>query len=143
MAEARELDAFGRLSDEIFGSEKVKLRRFVYNELPPDPDNATDADWEKAQQVSYSFDKLAYLVHYKLLSEERAVSLCYTIVVRMWDKLAPYARRGRINRGEDIETGRHSKYFEEFAALAYKHWQAANTGTTPRNPQYFKMTTKS
>jgi len=100
----RSLEVTDRLFEELNSPENIASRRWVYLELPVDPqaglDQLDEAGREQVKRVLNMLDRVAFLAQGELIDEERIMPWINPMIAKSWEKLGPYVRFERQRRGE-------------------------------------------
>ena len=100
----RSLEVTDRLFEELNSPENIASRRWVYLELPVDPqaglDQMDEAGREQVKRVLNMLDRVAFLAQGELIDEERIMPWINPMIAKSWEKLGPYVRFERQRRGE-------------------------------------------
>ena len=119
MTKTRHLEAMLRVYDMIASPEARASRRFIYSELRSAPGRVTAAEREKIEEVSVMLDRVGALVSDGLVPKDLLFASHREMIIRSWEKLAPYVRHNRLHRYPSFAI-----YFEKLADMARNH-QAA------------------
>lgn len=112
----RHLEAMLRVYDMIASPGARASRRFIYSELKSAPGKVTSEEREKIEEVSVMFDRVGALVSAGLVPEDLLFASHREMIIRSWDKLAPYVEYSRLHRYPSFAT-----YFELLASMARNH----------------------
>jgi len=124
LSNARHLDVADRLFQELNSPENVEARRWVYLNLPDDPEQGLvmlkPNGRESVKRVLNSLDRVAFLTQARWIPEETILPWMSLMVVKSWEKLAPYVEYERARRGEP-------DYYQAVSGLARRcqAWRAA------------------
>lgn len=77
-----------------------ELRRFVYVDLPSDPENITSEQLVKAEVVWVTFNELASMVQLNILHKDLIMQMYSDTIVRSWLKLEPHIFKARKDRDD-------------------------------------------
>lgn len=101
---SRYIDVANKLFDELNSPENIEARRWVFQELPADPEQGIktiDADGRKAvKKVLNSLDHVAFLTQAGWIPEELIMPWMYPMISKSWHKLKPYVEYERQRRNE-------------------------------------------
>lgn len=101
---ARYLEVADRLFGELNAPENVAARRWVYQELPPDPEaGLSELEPEGRDHVKRtlnSLDRVAFLTQAGWIPENLVMAWMNPMIVKSWLKLKPYVAHERRTRGE-------------------------------------------
>jgi len=102
---SRSLEVADRLFEELNSPENIAARRYVYLELPADPQvglaQLDEAGREQVKRVLNMLDRISFLALGELIDEERVMPWINPVIAKSWEKLGPYVRYERQRRGED------------------------------------------
>jgi len=124
LTNARHLDVADRLFQELNSPENVDARRWVYLNLPDDPEQGLvmlpPNGRESVKRVLNSLDRVAFLTQARWIPEETILPWMSLMVVKSWEKLGPYVEYERARRGEP-------DYYQAVSGLARRcqEWRAA------------------
>ena len=104
LSSARHLDVADRLFQELNSPENVDARRWVYLNLPDDPEQGLAMlkpnGRQAVKRVLNSMDRVAFLTQARWIPEETILPWMSLMVVKSWEKLGPYVEYERARRGE-------------------------------------------
>ena len=132
LSNARHLDVADRLFQEMNSPENVNARRWVYLNLPDDPEKGlpmlSQNGREAVKRVLNSLDRVAFLTQQRWIPEETILPWMSLMVVKSWVKLGPYVEYERERRGEP-------DYYQAVGELAQRcrNWRAAHISETEVN----------
>jgi len=124
LTNARHLDVADRLFQELNSPENVDARRWVYLNLPDDPEQGLvmlpPNGRESVKRVLNSLDRVAFLTQARWIPEETILPWMSLMVVKSWEKLGPYVEYERVRRGEP-------DYYQAVSGLARRcqEWRAS------------------
>jgi len=124
LSNVRHLDVADRLFQELNSPENVEARRWVYLNLPDDPEQGLvmlkPNGRESVKRVLNSLDRVAFLTQARWIPEETILPWMSLMVVKSWEKLGPYVEYERARRGEP-------DYYQAVSGLARRcqEWRAA------------------
>ena len=132
LSSARHLDVADRLFQELNSPENVNARRWVYLNLPDDPEKGlpmlSQNGRESVKRVLNSLDRVAFLTQERWIPEETILPWMSLMVLKCWEKLGPYVEYERERRGEP-------DYYQTVGELAQRcrNWRAAHISETEVN----------
>jgi hypothetical protein len=101
---ARLLDVADRLFDDLNSEESIEARRWVYRQLPDNPQDGLASLTEEGQRhvkkVLNSLDRIAFMTQQGWIPEETLMPWMNPMVVKIWDKLGPYVEVEQKRRNE-------------------------------------------
>ncbi|MBS1252475.1 MAG: hypothetical protein MAG451_01514 [Anaerolineales bacterium] len=115
LASSRHLEVADRLFDELNSPENIEARRWIFQNLPDDPEEGIRALTPEGQaavkQVLNSLDRVAFLTQPGWIPEEMVMPWMNPMIVKAWAKLEPYV---------DYESRRRREpdYYEHARQLA-------------------------
>ncbi|MGH1363318.1 MAG: DUF4760 domain-containing protein [Calditrichia bacterium] len=110
MKNARYLEAMLRIYDMIGSKEARTDRKYVCNKLPNNPGKLKAKDWEIVNRISTQLDRIANLVHHKLVPEKYLLHTHRHLFIKMWEQLEEHIVYCRCKEGAE----NHVKKFEKF-----------------------------
>lgn len=126
VASSRHMDVSDRLFEELNSAENITARRWVFQNLPADPQEGmrTLAPEGRAavKQVLNSLDHVAFLTQAGWIPDEIIMPWMHPMVAKSWQKLEPYVQYERQRRNEPY----YYQYVERLAARCAA-WQARNS----------------
>ena len=122
---SRYIEVADRLYNELNSQANIDARRWVFNNLPPDPKvglpGMTDEGRDAIKQVLNSLDKVAFLTRDGWIPDEMIMPWMNPMIVKAWSKLGAYV---------DYEASRRNEpdYYQSARELAQKciTWRVAN-----------------
>jgi hypothetical protein len=103
-ANSRYLEVADRLFGELNAPENVAARRWIYQELPDDPEVGLSKLGPEGQdhvkKTLNSLDRVAFLTQAGWIPEELIMAWMNPMIVKSWLKLKPYVEYERHTRGE-------------------------------------------
>ena len=104
ISNSRLIDITQRLFDELNSSENIAARRWVYQNLPDDPQQGlsllTPEGQAAIKQVLNSLDRVAFLTQPGWIDDEFIMPWMNLMVVKAWARLSPYVAFERQRRAE-------------------------------------------
>jgi hypothetical protein len=125
VSSSRHMEVADRLFDELNSPENIAARRWVYQNLPPDPAEGLSKlepdGQEKVKAVLNSLDRVAFLTQSNWIPDEIIMPWMHPMIEKSWDKLEPYVLYERDRRKEPY-------YYERAGELAErcKKWRKVN-----------------
>jgi hypothetical protein len=126
MTKTRHLEAMLRVYDMIASPEARASRRFIYSDLRSAPGKVTSEEREKIEDVSVMLDRVGALVSAGLVPQDLLFASHREMIIRSWDKLAPYVAYNRLHRYPSF-----ASHFEQLASLARNHQTTAKDTALP------------
>ncbi len=94
VAHSRHMEVADRLLDELNSPENVEARRWVYHNLPDDPEKGVQSLTPEGQaavkRVLNSLDRMAFLTQPDWIPEQMIMPWTNPVIVKVWIKLEPY-----------------------------------------------------
>jgi hypothetical protein len=104
ISNTRSLEVIDRLFDELNSTENIDARRWVFQNLPTDPEagipTLSTEERQKIKQVLNSLDRVAFLTQPGWIDEALVMPWMNPMVVKAWSKLEPYVDYERQRRKE-------------------------------------------
>jgi hypothetical protein len=128
-ASNRHLAVADRLFEELNSPENIDARRWIFHNLPADPEEgsrALTAEGRTAmKRVLNSLDHIAFLTQTGWIPEEMIMPWINPMIVKAWAKLAPYVEYESHKRGEP-------DYYQHTRELAERcrEWRKHNVPNT-------------
>lgn len=125
MSSSRHMEVADRLFRHINSQEEVEARRWVFEKLPPNPEEGvralTPEGQDAVKRVLNSLDRVAFLTQAGWIPEEMIMPWMNPMIVKAWTKLEPYVRYESERRQEP-------DYYEHARELAERCivWRAEN-----------------
>jgi hypothetical protein len=125
VASSRHMEVAERLFHELNSAENIEARRWIFLNLPPDPEEGlkslTSEGQAAVKSVLNSLDRVAFLTQAGWIPEEMIMPWMNPMVVKAWRKLEPYVAYESQRRGEP-------DYYEHARKLAERccAWRAKN-----------------
>jgi hypothetical protein len=125
MSSSRHMEVADRLFRHINSPEEVEARRWVFEKLPPNPEEGvralTPEGQDAVKRVLNSLDRVAFLTQAGWIPEEMIMPWMNPMIVKAWTKLEPYVRYESERRQEP-------DYYEHARELAERCivWRAEN-----------------
>jgi hypothetical protein len=129
VASSRHMGVADRLFEELNSPENIKARRWVFQNLPEDPQEGirslTDEGRAAMKQVLNSLDRVAFLTQAGWIPEEMIMPWMNPMVVKAWARLEAYVDYESQRRGEP-DYYRHARELaERCRAWRSKHLPSA------------------
>jgi hypothetical protein len=124
-ANARYLEVADRMFGELNAPENVAARRWIYQELPDDPEVGLSGlgpeGRDYVKRTLNSLDRVAFLTQAGWIPEGLIMAWMNPMIVKSWLKLKPYVEYERRTRGEP-------DYYEHAERLGERcmAWRAEN-----------------
>lgn len=103
-ASNRHLAVADRLFEELNSSENIEARRWIFRNLPADPEEGSRTlppeGLAAVKRVLNSLDHIAFLTQAGWIPDEMIMPWINPMVVKAWVKLAPYVEYESRKRGE-------------------------------------------
>lgn len=128
VANARHLEVADRLFTELNAPEMVAARRWIFRNLPQDPEvglrGLTEQGREAVKRVLNSLDRIAFLTQSGMIPERMVMPWMNPMIVKAWERLEPYVLYERTRRAEP-------DYYEHAEHLARRcvAWRRQNLPT--------------
>jgi hypothetical protein len=120
IANSRHLEVANRLFEELNSTENISARRWVFQNLPDDPQvglqSLTPEGQEAVKRVLNSLDHVAFLTQAGWIPPDLVMPWMHPMIAKSWEKLKPYVEYERKRRNEPY-------YYERIDSLA-KHCHA-------------------
>ncbi len=104
VASSRHMGVADRLFEELNSPENIKARRWVFQNLPDDPQEGisslTDEGRAALKQVLNSLDRVAFLTQAGWIPDEMIMPWMNPMVVKAWARLEAYVDYESQRRGE-------------------------------------------
>jgi hypothetical protein len=128
-ASNRHLAVADRLFEELNSPENIEARRWIFHNLPDDPEEGSRAMSSEGQaavkRVLNSLDHVAFLTQAGWIPEEMIMPWMNPMIVKSWAKLAPYV---------DYESHRRREpdYYQHVRGLAERcrEWRKHHVSNT-------------
>ena len=121
----RHMDVADRLFEEMNSPENIESRRWVYQNLPPNPEEGIESLTPEGQaavkKVLNSLDRIAFLTQSGWIPVDILMPWIHPMIAKSWEKLEAYVNFERNRRNEP--------YFYEHAgglAESCKAWRRKN-----------------
>lgn len=115
VANSRHLGVADRLFDELNSSDNINARRWVFQNLPDDPQvglqSLTPEGQEAVKRVLNSLDHVAFLTQAGWIPPDLVMPWMHPMIAKSWEKLKPYVVYERKRRNEPY-------YYERIDDLA-------------------------
>ena len=115
IANSRHLDVADRLFEELNSTENIAARRWVFQNLPDDPQvglqSLTTEGQEAVKRVLNSLDHVAFLTQAGWIPPDLVMPWMHPMIAKSWEKLKPYVEYERKRRNEPY-------YYERIDDLA-------------------------
>jgi len=125
LASTRHMEVADRLFEELNSPQNIAARRWVFQELPDDPEEGLRTLDSEAQEhvkrVLNSLDRVAFLTQAGWIPDDLVMPWMHPMIAKSWEKLEPYVRHEQKRRNEPY-------YYEHAAALAERceAWREGN-----------------
>ncbi|MFQ5858479.1 MAG: DUF4760 domain-containing protein [Anaerolineae bacterium] len=125
VASSRHMEVADRLFEELNSPENIEARRWIFQNLPDDPEEGIPSLTQEGQAavklVLNSLDRVAFLTQAGWIPDETIMPWMNPMIVKAWAKLEPYV---------DYESRRRNEpdYYEHARELAERcrTWRAKN-----------------
>jgi hypothetical protein len=125
LANSRHMDVADRLFDELNSTENIAARRWIFQNLPEDPETGLKALTEEGRtavkQVLNSLDRVAFLTQAKWIPNEMIMPWMNPMIVKAWVKLKPYVEYESRRRNEPDYYRNVRRLAEDCLAWRKKH----------------------
>jgi hypothetical protein len=128
-ASNRHLAVADRLFEELNSPENIEARRWIFHNLPADPEEGTRTMTAEGQaavkRVLNSLDHIAFLTQAGWIPEEMIMPWMNPMIVKAWTKLKPYVEYESRKR-------REPDYYQHARELAERccEWRKHNVPNT-------------
>jgi hypothetical protein len=125
ISSTRHMEVADRLFQELNSLENISARRWVYQNLPPDPVEGLPALTAEGQaaikQVLNSLDRAAFLTQSGWIPEDVIMPWMHPMIAKSWEKLEPYVQH-------EIELRNEPYYYQHARDLAERcqAWRRKN-----------------
>jgi heme/copper-type cytochrome/quinol oxidase subunit 2 len=122
---SRHMQIADRLFEELNSRENIEARRWIFQQLPDDPQEGIDSLTPEGQQhvktVLNSLDRVAFLTQSGWIPDELIMPWMNPMIVKAWLKLEAYVEFERHRRKEP-------DYYEYVSQLAQRcqNWRSKN-----------------
>ena len=128
-ASSRHMEVADRLFNELNSSENIIARRWIFQNLPDEPEEGLQAMTPEGQaavkKVLNSLDHVAFLTQAGWITDDIIMPWMHPMIAKSWEKLAPYARYERERRNEPY----YYRHAEELAERC-RVWREKNLPDT-------------
>jgi hypothetical protein len=125
ISSSRHMEVADRLFQELNSPENVAARRWVYQNLPADPQTGLAALTPEGQaaikQVLNSLDRVAFLTQAGWIPEKVIMPWMHPMIAKSWENLEPYVLYERQRRNEPY----YYRYAGELAGRC-RAWRVEN-----------------
>ncbi|HEX7973207.1 MAG TPA: DUF4760 domain-containing protein [Anaerolineales bacterium] len=127
---SRHMEVANQLFDELNSAENIAARRWVYQNLPADPEQGLKSMTLEGQsavkRVLNSLDHVSFLTQAGWIPDDLIMPWMHPMIVKSWDKLEPYVLYERQRRNEPY-------YYKQAGELAERcrAWRALNLPESP------------
>ena len=129
-AKSRHMDIADRLFDELNAADAVEARRWIFQNLPADPEaglrTLTPDGQAAVKAVLNSLDRVAFLTQPGWIPEDLVMPWMHPMIYKAWEKLEPYVLYERERRNEPY-------YYRQVGELGQRclAWRAKHLPDTP------------
>jgi hypothetical protein len=122
---SRHIEVADRLFNEMNSEENIEARRWVFQNLPSDPEigirELNDTGRKAVKKVLNSLDRVAFLTREGWIPNELIMPWMSPMIVKSWAKLQPYV-------DFEAERRKESDYYKAVGELAQKciNWRSKN-----------------
>ncbi|RME44731.1 MAG: DUF4760 domain-containing protein [Chloroflexi bacterium] len=104
VASSRHMEVADRLFEELNSPENIEARRWIFKNLPDDPEEGirtiTPEGQAAVKRVLNSLDRVAFLTQAGWIPEEMIMPWMSPMIVKAWAKLGPYVEYESRRRHE-------------------------------------------
>ena len=129
IANTRHLGVADKLFDELNSRENTAARRWVFQNLPADPQEGirslTLEGQEAVKLVLNSLDRVAFLTQAGWIPEDLIMPWMHPMIAKSWDKLEPYVEYEKQRRNEPYYYAHASELAVRCRAWREKHLEDA------------------
>ena len=115
IANSRFMEVADRLFTELNLPENIEARRWIFLNLPDDPQQGLDTLTSEGQtaikRVLNSLDRVAFLTQNNWITDDVIMPWMHPMIAKSWEKLEPYVLYERVRRNEPY-------YYEHAGILA-------------------------
>jgi hypothetical protein len=125
------MEAADRLFDELNSTESIGARRWVFHNLPGDPEEGisslTPEGRAAVKQVLNTLDRIAFLTQSEWVPIEMVMPWMNPMIVKAWQKLGPYVEYESHRRQEPDYYAHARQLAERCIAWREQHLPDAET----------------
>jgi hypothetical protein len=125
IANSRHLDVADRLFEELNSSENIVARRWIFQNLPDDPQvglpSITPEGQEAVKRVLNSLDHVAFLTQAGWIPPDLVMPWMHPMIAKSWEKLKPYVEYERKRRNEPYYYERNDELAAHCHAWRLEH----------------------
>jgi hypothetical protein len=122
---SRHIDIADRLFDELNSQDNIAARKWVYMEMPSDPQqwlaNSTDEGNQAIKRVLNSLDRVSFLTQEGWIPDDVIMPWMHPMIAKSWEKLEAYVKHERVRRQEP-----YFYLYAEKVAERCRQWRAKN-----------------
>jgi hypothetical protein len=122
---SRHIDIADRLFDELNSQDNIAARKWVYKEMPSDPQqwlaNSTDEGNQAIKRVLNSLDRVSFLTQEGWIPDDVIMPWMHPMIAKSWEKLEAYVKHERVRRQEP-----YFYLYAEKVAERCRQWRAKN-----------------
>jgi hypothetical protein len=125
LSSSRHMEVADRLFEELTSSPNIEARRWIFLNLPDDPEKGirtlTPEGQAAVKKVLNSLDRVAFMTQAGWIPEDMIMPWMHPMIVKSWEKLEPYVVYERKRRNEPY-------YYQKVSELANrsKIWRQNN-----------------
>ena len=132
LSSSRHMEVADRLFQELNSPENIAARRWIYQNLPDDPQQALASlppdGLAAIKKVLNSLDRVAFLTQAGWIPEEIIMPWMHPMIAKSWDKLEPYVEY-EIQRRNEPYYYTHARHLAERC----RAWRAKNLANVDVN----------
>lgn len=125
VASSRHMEVADRLFEELNSPENIEARRWIFKNLPDDPEEGirtiTPEGQAAVKRVLNSLDRVAFLTQAGWIPEEMIMPWMSPMIVKAWAKLGPYVEYESRRRHEPDYYQQARELAERCRAWRAKH----------------------
>lgn len=127
VANSRHMEVADRLFTELNSPENIAARRWVFQHLPPNPEEGlrqmTEDGRAHVKKVLNSLDRVAFLTQSGWIPDEVIMPWMHPMIAKSWEKVGPYVQYERERRNEP--------YYYQYASELAERCQAWRSRRLP------------
>ncbi len=127
VANSRHMEVADRLFGELNSTENIAARRWVFQNLPPDPQEGlremSAEGRAHVKKVLNSLDRVAFLTQSGWIPDEVIMPWMHPMIAKSWEKIGPYVLYERERRNEP--------YYYRYASELAERCQAWRSNRLP------------
>ncbi len=129
---SRHIDIADKLFNELNSTENIKARKWVYKQMPCDPQqwlaNPNEEGEEAIKRVLNSLDRVSFLTQEGWISDDVVMPWMHPMIAKSWEKLEAYVKLELTRRQEP-----NFYFYAEKVAERCRQWRIKNKLDKPTN----------